>query len=286
MTDHPILVWILSLNRDYSVTEYDQCHKVVQECIQHTSFPYQPKNPDSFRKIVTTLLPLLMMRHRRIPRAKWKDYTNNQGKHWIEQSPDGLPPEKYPYSMIGYHLTFSNSVCGMAMTQGERSKVVNIGFGVNQYAVPSQGTSVETYVESMSHKLKLTALELQSLQGQSKEVALRRLCILLALKDSYIRALGQPLGFDYARLEFDVANHKAWGDGKPLTGWEFRIFTASLGVARGSQLVSELYECACAFFRGTNEIKFVWHQTARELEGWVQFINLDQMVKVLPKLSA
>lgn len=31
------------------------------------------------------MLPLLMMRHRRIPRAKWKDCTNPQGKRWIEQ---------------------------------------------------------------------------------------------------------------------------------------------------------------------------------------------------------
>lgn len=128
---------------------------------------------------------------------------------------------------------------------------------------------------------------MRSFENQPDTVSLRRLCILLALKDSYIRAIGQPIGFDYARLEFDVANGRASGDGKPLTGWEFRVFTANLGVARSTQLVHEQYECVCAFYRGPNaETKFVWHQTPRELESWVQFINIDQMIKVIPKLTA
>jgi len=39
-----------------------------------------------------------------------------------------------------------------------------------------------------------------------EETILRRLAIILALKESYIKAIGQPLGFDYTRLEFDVEN--------------------------------------------------------------------------------
>jgi 4'-phosphopantetheinyl transferase len=51
-------------------------------------------------------------------------------------------------------------------------------------------------------------------------------------------------------------------------------------------LVEEQYQCVCAFFRGTKESSFVWHETAKDLESWVQFINIDQMVKVIPKLTA
>lgn len=36
-------------------------------------------------KILTAMLPLLMMRHRRISRTKWKDCQTSNGKHWIEQ---------------------------------------------------------------------------------------------------------------------------------------------------------------------------------------------------------
>lgn len=148
--------------------EYEQCYQLVKECIKYQTFPHEPRNVDNFRvlrphpslipsnsytgKIITAMLPLLMMRHRRIPRAKWKDCHNAQGKHWIEQSEEDIPPEKFNHSMIGYHLAISNSLCGMAMTQGERQKVVNIGLGIIQYTVEPRGTSVPTYIESMSHK--------------------------------------------------------------------------------------------------------------------------------------
>lgn len=118
------------------------------------------------------------------------------------------------------------------------------------------------------------------------EAMLRRLCVTLALKQAYIKAIGQPLGFDFSRLEFNVKNGTAYGDHKPLTGWEFRIFRVNLGVARGDELVQEFYECATAFFRNTTDIKFLWHTTQKELESWVQFINIDQMIKVTPKLTA
>lgn len=115
---------------------------------------------------------------------------------------------------------------------------------------------------------------------------LKRLCIILALKNAYIRAIGQPVGFDHSRLEFNIPNQSAIGDGHPLQGWEFRIWRVNLGVARKDILVSEFYECAVAFFRGSQESKFIWHETSKELEGWVQFINIDQMIKVIPKLTA
>ena len=36
-------------------------------------------------QIICEMLPLLMMRHRRISRTKWKDCVSSTGKHWIEQ---------------------------------------------------------------------------------------------------------------------------------------------------------------------------------------------------------
>jgi 4'-phosphopantetheinyl transferase len=203
--------------------------------------------------------------------------------------------------MIGYHLTVDNSLCGMAMTQGTKRRVVNIGLGIKQFAVHPKGASVDAYVQSLQHKVrafavsnslfiyfskKLTALELSHISGQEDATKLRRLCITLAMKDAYIKAIGQPVGFDYSRLEFDVGNKRAFGDGHILGGWEFRVFTANLGVARGTKLVQEQYECVCAFFRGSPESTFIWHDSPKQLESWVQFINIDQMVKVLPKLSA
>jgi len=115
---------------------------------------------------------------------------------------------------------------------------------------------------------------------------LRRLCIILALKQAYIKAIGQPVGFDWSRLEINFPQRTAHGDGHPLQGWEFRIFEAKVGVARGTQLVQERYQCVCAFFRGTRESNFIMYDSVKDLEKWVQFINIDQMMKVIPKLTA
>jgi len=55
--------------------------------------------------------------------------------------------------MIGYHLTIDNSLCGMAMTQGTKRTVVNIGLGIKQFAVYPKGASVDTYIQSLQHKV-------------------------------------------------------------------------------------------------------------------------------------
>jgi len=285
MGDCPILVWMLSLNREYSAEEYDACYNLVKECVTHVNVPYNPPDADSFRQLMTSMLPLLMMRHRRIPRAKWKDCVTPNGKHWIEQAPDDMVPEKFLNSMIGYHLAYDNSLCGMAMTQGIQRRVINIGLGMKQLHVEPRGATVAAYAESHAHKL--TQLERQLINtDQSDEAILRRLCIVLSLKQAYIKAIGQPLGFDWSRLEFNIPDETASGDGLPLQGWEFRVFKSSLGVARKDVLVEENYQCACAFFRGTKESTFIWQENAKDLESWVQFINIDQMVKVIPKLTA
>ncbi|KAJ7653725.1 hypothetical protein DFH06DRAFT_1204544 [Mycena polygramma] len=276
---------MLALNREYTKEEYDACYKVVQDCVPHVRIPYDPPNAESFRQVMTHMLPLLMMRHRRIPRAKWRDCVTPNGKHWIEQTPEDMPPEKFLYSMIGYHLAYETSLCGMAMTQGIQRKVVNIGLGIKHVAVEPRGVSVTAYAAAMAHKL--TPAERQLIAPElGDEVVMRRLCILLALKAAYIQAIGQPVGFDWARLDFDIPRETARGDGHPLQGWEFRIFRSSLGVARKGHLIEEHYQCVCAFFRGAKESSFIWHESAKDLESWVQFINIDQMVKVIPKLTA
>jgi len=139
---------------------------------------YEPSNADSFRtfvvflfclsfimehlsvrlfslsflgQLMTLLLPVLMMRHRRVPRAKWADHVTANGKHWIEHAP--TDPSRPRPPAIGYHLTFQNSLCGMAVTQGQPQQVVNIGLGIKQMKVEPKGISVPDFLESLSHKV-------------------------------------------------------------------------------------------------------------------------------------
>ena len=116
---------------------------------------------------------------------------------------------------------------------------------------------------------------------------MRRLCVILALKQAYIKAIGQPMGFDWSRLEFNIPDKKATGDGRPLNGWEFRVWSSELGFPipeGGEGHVRQVYQCAVAFFRRTRETRFVWHQESKDLDAWVQFITLDQLLNVADKL--
>lgn len=117
-----------------------------------------------------------------------------------------------------------------------------------------------------------------------EDVVLRRLCILLCLKQAYIRAVGQPLGFDWSRLEFNLPERTATGDKRLLQGWEFRLYKALVGIERKGEPIKEEYQCCSAYFRGHAGVKFVFHEEQKDLDNWVQFITTDQLVNVIEKL--
>ncbi|TFY66781.1 hypothetical protein EVG20_g4319 [Dentipellis fragilis] len=281
----PLLVWMLYLNREVTTEEYERCYELIHKTVPHArTIAHNPTSGESLRQILGQMMPLLMMRHRRIPRARWRDHVTSSGKHWIEQMLDHVNPEHHLRSMIGYHLAWENSLVGMVMVQGRQREVVNIGLGIKQLAVEPRDATVAAYVESLSHKL--TELELSFITPElGDEIVLRRLCIILALKSAYIKAIGQPIGFDWSRLEFNVPEETCSGDGQPLTGWEFRLYKAQLGVQRKGTVVEESYQCVTAHFRGTPNSTFVWQDSTKDLETWVQFINIDQMTNVIPKLT-
>ncbi|CAL1698465.1 unnamed protein product [Somion occarium] len=232
---------------------------------------------------VMYLMPLLMMRHRRIPRAKWRDNMLPNGKHWIEQAADRqMDPIRRMKSLIGYHVANDDSLIGMAMVQGRQREVVSVGLGIQRLSTKPLNMSVSDYAESQYHKL--TQVEIDSL-GNEDEVILRRLCLILALKQSYLNAIGQPVGFDFTRLEFNVPEEKIYGDGEPLRGWEFRVWQGNTVIKKDEEQTDEKYQCACAFFRGWPTSRFVWQKDPKSLESWVQFLNVDQLITVLPKLA-
>jgi 4'-phosphopantetheinyl transferase len=121
---------------------------------------------------------------------------------------------------------------------------------------------------------------------EPEEVILRRLCTMLALKQAYIKAIGQPAGFDLSRLEFNLPGETCRGDGYPLTGWEFRLWQSQIAIINDQGEIEEhQYQCASAFFRGTAESTFIWQKDKKDLETWVQFLTIDQLITVLPKLK-
>jgi 4'-phosphopantetheinyl transferase len=111
---------------------------------------------------------------------------------------------------------------------------------------------------------------MQSLEQEiGDKNVLRRLSLLLALKEAYIKAAGEP-DIAWKRLEFNIGptHETVRGDNHPLQGWEFRIFP----------ILDKHYICVCAFFR-EEERKLQWYtEDTDEYKKWVQFLSIDQMV--------
>lgn len=126
----PLLVWMLSLNRDTSkdvsicplacVVGFDEqgvyrntmraiiwsgnappipifhMHRQMSTLSVRASFIFRRITFSNLAagQIITAMLPLLMMRHRRISRSKWRDCVTANGKHYIEQVRSALSFDK------------------------------------------------------------------------------------------------------------------------------------------------------------------------------------------------
>lgn len=137
-------------------------------------------------------------------------------------------------------------------------------------------------LNSYFRNLKLTHNEKTLLDTESQdEVVLRRLCIILTVKSAYVKALGQPLGFDYGRIDCDIPNEIIRIDGKPLKGWEIRLFKSNLGVVRKGLLIEETYQCSTAMYRNLDKTIFVWEEDRKEMTSWCHFIPIDTVLQSL-----
>lgn len=114
----------------------------------------------------------------------------------------------------------------------------------------------------------------------SDEVKLRRLYILWTLKESYTKALGQPIGFDFSRIECDIPKRVIRVDGEPLYGWEFRLFRANTGVLRNGTLLEESYQCTTAIYRGNQPTKLLWEHDdgVGENDKWLRFVRVEDLI--------
>ena len=111
---------------------------------------------------------------------------------------------------------------------------------------------------------------------------MRRLCIILALKEAYLKAIGKNSGVDYRLIDCDIPQGTVRVNGESLVGWEFRIFGTKVGVARGHQLVEEKYQCVIAIYKGWQDTKLLW-ELKDDIEK-VQFITLDDVMTVCDRL--
>lgn len=138
--------------------------------------------------------------------------------------------------------------------------------------------------------VQLTSREERSISlevTQDEAATLRRLNIILSVKDAYIKAIGQPVGFDYSRIECDVPSKSMTVDGQSLAGWHIRLFAVNL--APTPELVSHKsplhYQVAVAVFRGGHGMKFSFAKSTEDLASFVTFFDVREVVDAVPRLG-
>ncbi|CAE6488674.1 unnamed protein product [Rhizoctonia solani] len=210
--------WIITLGRPPTADEFSMCLRVL-DTKSYERITNIPDPDEAWKSLVGRLIPYVLMDQRRAPRASWALKESKYGKPYIDHGND--------QKTIGYNITHAHNIVGMACAIGPKYKVWNIGIDAMRIS-PPEDMSVDDFIESLIHKL--TPLELSFLDPSlSDEVKLRRLYILWTMKESYTKALGQPIGFDFARIECDIPHRTIRVDGEPLLGWEFRLFRANTG---------------------------------------------------------
>lgn len=133
----------------------------------------------------------------------------------------------------------------------------------------------------------MTELEQRDIStGGSDEVLLRRLLIVLTIKQAYIKAINQPPGFDFRRMECNLPRERFTVDGRTLKGWEIRMFKATLGIQRNSDVQEEVYQCCAMIFRGWSENRVSWNNKEGEGDTMLNFLKVDQIVKAYDGLGS
>ncbi|KAG9057717.1 hypothetical protein FS842_004636 [Serendipita sp. 407] len=245
--------------------------------------------------MISRLYPTIVMQHK-LSRYRFRRARTTTGKEFFQSD--------HPNVVLGYSVADTGSLVGMAWATGTPQQVVNVGLDVMKFSIP-RNTTVSDFFESQKHKL--TDREQRDvLNGNSEEVLLRRILIILTIKGAYFKAIHQPPGFDYRRMECSLPHQLFKVDGHELSGWEIRMFKANLGIQRKETLVEEVYQCCAMIYRGPAIVQALnqqqqqqqqqlhvtggmpvvqgknrvyWNDKEGEATEMLNFLKVDQIVK-------
>ncbi|KIJ34941.1 hypothetical protein M422DRAFT_31605 [Sphaerobolus stellatus SS14] len=273
----PFFAWAVTLGRRLNSKELDMCAALVDEKTRLSAAKI-PDRVEATRHILTKLLPRLVL---------WNEHPTIQPNHWVYSLANGKQVVESPTltsKVLGFDVIGEESLVCMAYCWGHKDQVSHVGVGIMQLipVVPPHPTGRDL-LRAHSHELHELERDAFTDPDLKEDVIIRRLCILLCLKFSYARAIGNFQGFDYKRLNCNIPARTIYLDGLPLTGWEFRLSMVNLGVYKNGMLVEETYQCSCATFRGGDNTTFLWDDNLDGKEKWLHFISIDMIIANLPK---
>lgn len=288
----PLKVWVMSMNRHVTTDEIVRGLNKIEDEETRKLCLNKPTRDECIRAMISKLYPTIVMQHK-LARFRFRRNKTSTGKEFYQSN----DPNVY----LGYSVADTGSLVAMAWATGPLPQVVNIGLDVMKFSIP-RNTTVNDFFESVKHKL--TEREQRDVSGggaNADEVLLRRLLIILTIKSAYIKAIQQPSGFDYRRMECQLPTQTFKVDGHELIGWEIRLFKANLGIQRKELLVEEVYQCCAVIYRGVpgaaglnnpataaamqaafppgKRNKIYWNDREGEATEMLNFLKVDQIVK-------
>ncbi|QRV91258.1 4'-phosphopantetheinyl transferase superfamily [Ceratobasidium sp. AG-Ba] len=208
---------------------------------------------DSWRSLLGHLLPRYWLTQKAVSLGQVKFGKTEYGKPMITSSPTPL----------SYNVTHDSDMVAIACEAGNP-----IGVDVMKVALP-RNTKMHEFVEFVSDQL--SAREKQILQPSSGDEPSRLLWLyrMWTVKEAYTKALGEGVGYDFARIEYDVLNQTVKVDGRVPLGWDIVSFLVPYQ--------ADTYVVSVACQTGGDE----WCMSHLDSppEGLVKFVDVEALAK-------
>jgi len=271
----PLYCWIINIDRPASIYEFQICFECLdrqsQDRVRGVTRKGTPQ--EAWASLLGRLIPHIIMTQRGFARGTWLIEGNEEGR-----KPRILAPgiEK----QIGYSTARDKQIVAISFALGREDRVAQVGCDVHRIHL-SKHIPLDVYIDSISHKLCDSERMILVIYDLDRERVVGRIAILWTLKEALMKAIGQPLrsGFDWRRVCFDVPAETVFMDGKPMTGWEFRLFIARLPDAGRLGNKTYKYQVACAIHRGGPGNKFTWNQRGEDMDEWLRFLTVDTIME-------
>ncbi|KDR83353.1 hypothetical protein GALMADRAFT_235442 [Galerina marginata CBS 339.88] len=170
---------------------------------------------DACRTLIGRLLVRVMLKERGVSLDTVAFTVTTAGKPYITAQTLNPP--------VAYNITHDNNLVAMAFAPGvQNPPAFSIGIDVMKIRVPGRETFT-SFVNTVEDQL--TPFEQRLLEDSVPESERLKIFFWIwTLKEAYTKALGLGLGFDFRRIEFDVAKRLVRVDGDIPDGWRFNMF--------------------------------------------------------------
>ncbi|KAI0269251.1 hypothetical protein BC834DRAFT_865500 [Gloeopeniophorella convolvens] len=210
LVDHPTALDDLLYDHGLSLLDPSSCERVRRFY----------RRADACRCLVGRLLPRVLFSEHGVAPADMTFVTTDAGKPYCI-----TPGLRAP---LGYNVSHDSELVAMAFAPGDHGPpAFRIGVDVMKVQAP-QREGFASFVHTVGDTLTDGEKRLLLSSDVPQNEALARFYLIWTIKEAYTKALGLGLGFDFRRIECDLATNVVSVDGAVAIDWRFEIFQVAV----------------------------------------------------------